>query len=195
MLNVFEKYGGEVLSWAKNNFVQVIISIKILYSVRLHNMDLINAKMVSLFHSKQLVVKRPVFFDHILDLVMCVLLYMRIRFFPIVVVALVPAFLVLRDCIRSSNVYVWEDAFEPKRTRFREIKCITWDMWAITIYHEKGKLKNLFLNGRYSYACYAGVFEFVDEAKRNGVPVYKDDEEEMMRKRINPFLDDTNIEL
>ncbi len=195
ILRWIDEYGDESAKWVRDNWIIALWSVPIMNRIRLQNLDPVRFKPTVCFHSKQLVVTKQVFFDYILDLLVLIIVSVWAPDVPFVLFIPVVMLLLCRSCIRSSNEYVCEGEYTQGKTSFQEIICITWDTRGITIYHKKGRFKNLFLNGRYSYVSYTGVFEFVDEAKRYGVPVYNDYKDDFIRKRVNPFVEDTDIEL
>ncbi len=180
---------SELLNWAKQYWVFALVFVMILNGMRLQRMDLMQAKPVSFFHSGQLVVRRPEFYDKLLDTVILIIVGVGLPVIPFAFGALVPGYYLIRACVCSANEYVSEGELSLDKTGFQEIVCITTHTWGITLHHKKGGWKNKVLDGTYAYKNYEGIDELVEEAKRNGVPVYKDIEEEYVRKRINPFED------
>lgn len=195
ILKCIAEYRGEFEKWVRDYWIIGLWFIPIINRIRLQNLDPERFKPTEFFHSKQLVVTKQVFFDYVLDLLVLIVVSLGVPDTPLLLFIPVAAFLLCQSCIRSLNEYTCEGECTQGRTSFQEIICITWDTRGITIYHSKGRFKNLFLSGRYSYVSYAGVFEFVDEAKRNGVPVFTDYKDDFIRKRVNPFIEHTEIEL
>lgn len=190
MREVLHWINEELLSQAKGYWYIALWFVMILNSMRLQRMDLMASKPIAFFHSGQLVVRRPVFYNDLLDAAILIIVGIGIPVLPFALAALVPGYHLLRACICSANEYVNEREFSPDKIGFQEIVCITTHTWGITIHHKKGGWKNRVLDGRYAYKSYEGIDELVEEAKRNGVPVYKDIEEEYVRKRVNPFETD-----
>lgn len=196
ILRWIEEYGHEAARWIRDYWIVAIWYIPIAHNIRLQNLDLAKFKPAGMFHSKQLVITKQVLFDYVLYLLASIVVYAYApKVVPFLLSAFFALFRLLQSIIRSANEYVCERDYTTGKTSFQEITFITWNSRGITINHKKGRFKNLFLNGSYGYKSYAGISEFVDDAKRNGVPVFMDYQEEMIRRNVNPFAEDKDIGL